>query len=75
MSEAGDAFLHVHLDHMQLKSWSRDYAVTSRSAILVAKFEIELQAPELTAKMLGKYSFQDCWLKDKKCIPGVGSKR
>ena len=63
MSEAGDAFHHVHLDHVQLKSWSRDYAMTSKSAILLAKFKITLQEPELTLKMLGKCSFQDCWLK------------
>ena len=33
MSEADDAFLHVHLDHVQLKSQSQDYAITSGSAI------------------------------------------
>ena len=64
MSEAGDSCLHVPLDHMQPKSWSRDYTMTSRSAILVAKFKIKLQEPELTAKMPGKCSFQDHWLKD-----------
>ena len=37
-----------------------DFQVT----ILVAKFKIKLQAPELTAMMLGKCSFQDRWLKD-----------
>ena len=76
MSEKGDAFLHVHLDHMQPKSRSRDYAMTrsSRSAILVAKFKIKLQKPELTAKMRGKCSFQDCWLKGE-CIPEMGSER
>ena len=42
MSEADDAFLHVHLDHVQPKSWSQDYTMTSRSAILVAEFKIEL---------------------------------
>ena len=76
MSEEGDAFLHVHLDHMQPKSRSRDYAMTcsSRSAILVAKFKIQLQKSELTVKMRGKCSFQDCWLKGE-CIPEVGSER
>ena len=33
MSEAGDAFLRVHLDHVQPKLRSQDYAITSRSAI------------------------------------------
>jgi len=33
MSEADNAFLHVHLDHMQPKSWSQDYAITSGSTI------------------------------------------
>ena len=33
MSEADDAFLHVHLDHVQPKSRSQDYAITSRSTI------------------------------------------
>ena len=42
MSEADDAFLHVHLDHVQPKTQSQDYAVTFRSAILVAEFKIKL---------------------------------
>ena len=33
MSEADDAFLHVHLDHMQPKSQLQGYAITYRSAI------------------------------------------
>ena len=33
MSEVDSAFLHVHLDHVQLKSQSQDYVITSRSAI------------------------------------------
>ena len=33
MSEADDAFLHVHLGHVQLKSQSQDYTITSRSAV------------------------------------------
>ena len=33
MSETDDAFLHVHLDHVQLKSPLQDYAITSGSAI------------------------------------------
>ena len=37
--------------------------MTSRSAILVAKFKIKLQEPELTAKMPRKCLFQDHWLK------------
>ena len=40
MSEADDAFLHVHLDHMQLNSWSQDCVITSGSAILVAKLKL-----------------------------------
>ena len=55
MSEADDTFLHVHLDHMHPKLWLQDYMITSRSAILIAKFKIKLQKPELTAKILGKY--------------------
>ena len=31
--EADDAFFHVHLDHVQPKSRSQDYAVTAGSAI------------------------------------------
>ena len=42
MSEADSAFLFVHLDHVQPKSRSRDYVMTSGSATLVAKFKIEL---------------------------------
>ena len=37
MSEADDAFLHVHLDHVQLKSRFQDYAITSGSAIWLQK--------------------------------------
>ena len=33
MSEADDAFLHVHLDHVQPKSRSQDYMITSGTAI------------------------------------------
>ena len=33
MSEADDAFLSVHLDHLQPKSRLQDYMITSRSAI------------------------------------------
>ena len=33
MSEADDAFLPVHLDHVQPKSRSQDYTITSGSAI------------------------------------------
>ena len=52
------------IDHMQSKSRSQDYTMTSRSAILLVKFKIKLQELELTLKMLGKCLFQDCWLKD-----------
>ena len=33
LSEAGNVFIQVHLDHVQPKSQSQDYALTSRSAI------------------------------------------
>ena len=33
MSEVDDAILHVHLDHVQPKSRSQDYAIISGSAI------------------------------------------
>ena len=62
MSEADDVFLRVHLAHVQLKSPSQDYAVTSGSAF-GCKIQT-VQEPELTAKMLRKCSFQDGWLKD-----------
>ena len=63
MSDADDAFLHVHLDHVQLKSQSQDYAITSGSAIWFCKIRT-VQKPELTVKMPRKCSSQDCWLKD-----------
>ena len=62
MSEADDAFLHVRLEHVQPKSRSQDYAITSWSAIWLQIRTV--QEPELTAKMLRKCSFQDRWLKD-----------
>ena len=40
-SEADDAFLHVHLDHVQLKSWSQYYAITSGSAIWLQNLNSE----------------------------------
>ena len=40
MSKADNAFLHVHLDHMQPKSRSQDYAIISGSAIWLQKFEL-----------------------------------
>ena len=72
MSEADNAFLHVHLDHVQPKSWLQNYAVTSRSAIWLqnsncartlanSKDAEKMFVPRLLAK--GQY------------IPGVGSKR
>ena len=63
MSEADDAFLHVHLDHIQPKSQSQDYTTTSVSAIWFLKIWT-VQEPELKAKMLRKCLFQDHWLKD-----------
>ena len=62
MSEADDAFLHVDLDHVRLKSWSQDYAITSGQPFGCKILTV--QEPELTAKMPRKCSFQDCWLKD-----------
>ena len=72
MSEADDAFLHVHLDHAQLKLQSQDYVITSRSAIWLqnsncartwanSKDVEKLFIPRLLAKG--------------QCLPGVGSKR
>ena len=71
MFEADNAFLHVHLDHVQTKSWSQDY-ITSRSAIWLqnsncartlanSKDAEEMFVPRLLAKGQG--------------MPGVGSKR
>ena len=40
MSEVDDAFLHVHLDHMQPKSWLQDY-INSRSAIWLQNLNCE----------------------------------
>ena len=63
VSEADNAFLHVHLDHVQLKSQSQDYPIVSGSAIWFCKIWT-VQKPELTAKMPRKCLSQDCWLKD-----------
>ena len=62
MSEADNAFLHVHLDHVQPKSQLQDCVITSRSAIWLQTLTV--QEPELTAKMLRKCLFEDHWLKD-----------
>ena len=62
MSEADDAFLHVHLEHVQPESQLQDYAVTSWSAIWLQIWTV--REPELMAKMLRKCLFQDYWLKD-----------
>ena len=73
MSEADSAFLHVHLDHVQLKSWSQDYTITSGSAIW---FQTQTgQKHDLTPKMPRKCLFKDGWLKDSAYQPRVGSKR
>ena len=62
VSEADGVFFHVHLDHMQLKLRSQDYAMTSGSAF---GYKIQtVQEPELTAKMLRKCLFQYRRLKD-----------
>ena len=63
VSEADDAFLHVHLDHVQPKSQSEDYTINSRSAVWFLKIWT-VQEPELKAKMPTKCLFQDYWLKD-----------
>ena len=64
MSEADSAFLHVHLDHMQLKSRSQDYVITSRSAIWLQNLNCaRTGANTVSAKMLRKCLFQDRWLK------------
>ena len=57
MSEADSAFLHVHLDHVQPKSRSQDYAITSGSAIWLQNFNC---ASSKDAEKV----FQDHWLKD-----------
>ena len=61
MSEADDAFLHVHLDHVQLKSRSQDYMTLSQP--YGCKIWT-VQEPELTAKMPRKCLFLDRWPKD-----------
>ena len=68
MSEADDAFLHVHLDHVQPKLRSQDYAITSRSAIWLQNLNCaRTQANSKDAEKIP--------LAKGHCIPGVGSKR
>ena len=62
MSEADDAFLHVHLDHMQVKSLSQDYTRTSGTAIWLQNSNcVRTWA---NSKDIEKCSFQYRWLKD-----------
>ena len=63
MSEADDAFLHVHLEHMQPKSWSQDYTITSGSAIWLQNLNCARTRAN-GKKMPRKCLFQDCWRKD-----------
>ena len=62
MSEAENAFLHVHL---YLCSWNHGHKIMRK--FLGQPFGCKIwtvQEPELTEKMLRKSLFQDCWLKD-----------
>ena len=61
-SEVGDAFLRVHLDHMQLKLWSQDWAITSGSAIWLQNSNCARTSAN--SKDAEKCSFQDRWLKN-----------
>ena len=69
LSEADDAFLHVHLDHVQPKSQSQDYAGSAiwlqnsncARTLANSKDAEKMFVPRLLAKGL--------------CIPGVGSKK
>ena len=62
MSEADGAFLHVRLDHVQLKSRSQDYLVTFGSAIWLQN--LNCARTWANSKNAEKISFQDRWLKD-----------
>jgi len=64
MSKADDAFLHVHLDHVQPESQSQDHTITSRSAFGCKIQSVQEPDLALTAKMLRKCSCQDHWPKD-----------
>ena len=68
MSEADDTFIHVHLDNVQLKLWSQDYAITSGSAIW-------LQDLNCASSKDAEKIFVPRLLAKGQCIPGVGSKR
>ena len=67
MSEADDAYLHVSLDHVQLKSQSQDYMVISGSAIWLQN----LNCAEIPRKCLSQdrrlkdSAYQDLVLNDK----------
>ena len=70
MSEADDAFLHVHLDHVQPKS--QDYAITSGSVIWLQTLN-SARTPA-NGKDAEKM-FVPRPLAKGQCIPGVGAKR
>ena len=72
MSEADDAFLHVHLDHVQPKSQSQDYAITSGSVIWLQN--LNCARTRANGKDAEKM-FVPRWLAKGQCIPGVGAKR
>ena len=56
------SFLHVHLDHVQPKSWSQDYTISSGLAIWLQN--LNCARTWRTATMPRKYSFQEHWRKD-----------
>ena len=75
MSEADDAFLHVHLlnlDHVQPKSRSQDYVITSRSAIWLQN--LNCARTWANSKDAKKMSVPRVLAKGH-CMPEVGSKR
>ena len=72
MSEADDAFLHVRLDHMQPKSRSQDYLITSGSAIWLQNSNC---ARTLANSKDADKMFVPRPLAKGQCIPGVGAKR
>ena len=72
MSEADSVFLHVRLDHVQLKSRSQGYVITSGSAVWMQNSNCARTcANSKDAEKL----FIPRPLAKGQCIPGVGSKR
>ena len=74
MSKADDAFLHVHLDHVQPESQSQDHTITSRSAFGCKIQTVQEPDLALNSKDAEKMSMPRLLAKGH-CIPGVGSKR